>query len=62
MAKNALTESRILISKLEKEYDLVLKEVDSKNETIKKLTSQIGNLVNFEHLFYLRLTNVNLLM
>ncbi len=41
------TEFGILISKLEKEYDLVLKEVDSRNETITKLTSQIGNLFNF---------------
>ena len=35
-AKNVLAESRILISKLEKENDWLVKELDSKNETIKK--------------------------
>lgn len=43
MAKNALEDSRVLISKLEKDNDLLIKEINSKKETIKKLTSQIGN-------------------
>jgi hypothetical protein len=42
-AKNALEDSRVLISKLEKENDLLIKEINSKKDTIKKLTSQIGN-------------------
>ena len=41
-AKNALEDSRVLISKLEKENDLLVKEINSKKDTIKKLTSQIG--------------------
>jgi hypothetical protein len=43
MAKNALEDSRVLISKLEKDNDLLIKEINSKKDTIKKLTSQIGN-------------------
>ena len=42
-AKNALEDSRVLISKLEKDNDLLIKEINSKKDTIKKLTSQIGN-------------------
>ena len=42
-AKNALENSRVLISKLEKDNDLLIKEINSKKDTIKKLTSQIGN-------------------
>ena len=43
MAKKALEDSRVLISKLEKDNDLLIKEINSKKDTIKKLTSQIGN-------------------
>ncbi len=42
-AKNALEDSRVLISKLEKDNDLLINEINSKKDTIKKLTSQIGN-------------------
>jgi hypothetical protein len=42
-ARNALEDIRVLISKLEKDNELLIKEINSKKETIKKLTSRIGN-------------------
>jgi hypothetical protein len=42
-AKNALEDIRVLISKLEKHNDLLINEMNSEEDTIKKLTSQIGN-------------------